>query len=166
MFTTDGGVRRLRISPEFREGSDRRVHVVAGGISRRSFLGGSLLIGVAIPLGGCVSTLRYKGRQSLHRARLWPRFLLTRPSDELFLELEARGFREQRCFGRRWLRKVPGHRDPQLIFRIPPQHFAETAIPVCIIPEVLLESALERIELTSSVPGNLVFRIPLVIHTL
>ena len=93
-----------------------------------------------------------------HCKGAWPTYVLSRESDELFIELEAQGFRETRWFSRRRLLKVECWRDPRLVFRFPPQHFAETAVPFNSLPPS--ESILRTIRLTPSRPGQVVFRVP------
>jgi hypothetical protein len=85
-------------------------------------------------------------------------YLLRREEDELYLQLKAIGFREVRWLKHRWLQRITGFADPLLIFTLPPQHFAETAIGVRLIPAVVTEKQLGTITLLPSENSQIVFR--------
>jgi hypothetical protein len=87
-------------------------------------------------------------------------YILRRESDELYLELQAFGYREIRFLGHRLLERLKGTPNPLLVFTLPPQHFAETAIDVRLIPSVVSEQTLDTITLLPSEPSILVFRVP------
>ncbi len=76
------------------------------------------------------------------------------------LDLTAVGYRERRLLGCRSLEPIKGFPDPLLVFRTPPQHFAETAIGVAGIPATIKEEKLAGIILVPSAPSTLVFRAP------
>jgi hypothetical protein len=134
----------------------RSSHRVRRQTSRRDLLrSGARLAGTA-PLAS------YFGAQLLPRANTsWPKYLLRRESDELYLELTAFGYRERRFLGRRCLQRIPGASDSLLVFTIAPQHYAETAIAVSGIPAMFDESVLSSISLLpSATQRTLVFRFP------
>jgi len=100
----------------------------------------------------------------------WPRYRLRRASDDLYVEVTAIGYQERRFLSDRWLQKV--HGDARLVFRFPPQHYAERAIAnvgqdLSVIPE----RQLEAIDIVPSVPAEVVMsdgreRIPATIDAL
>ncbi|MDN3220037.1 hypothetical protein [Pseudomonas nunensis] len=90
----------------------------------------------------------------------WPEYILRRERDELFLKLKAIGFRETIVSGSRWLYPIVEIKNRYLIFEFPPQHFAETALPIDReIPEVFEDNRLAQIRLTASAPSQVVFRV-------
>ena len=119
------------------------------GVTRRQFVG-------LVVVGGGLSLVSSSGEDI--RSTPWPRFMLARSDDELFIELTARGYKESRFLGYRWLEPVSGFADPRLIFRFPPQHLAESAIQN--IPASLTESQLAQLSVLPSNPSQLVFRAP------
>lgn len=88
----------------------------------------------------------------------WPRYILSRTSDNLFIELLALGYKEKRFLGARWLSPAGGAVEPLLVFTFPPQHFAETAIPTAGIPPIFDDRMLSLVELLESKPSQLVFK--------
>lgn len=89
---------------------------------------------------------------------LWPKFLVRREIDEVYLKMRAIGFHAKA--GSRKLKPVRGAPDYLLEFTLPPQHFAERTIIAEMIPEVFKAVDLDQISLTPSAPSTLVFRVP------
>jgi hypothetical protein len=85
-------------------------------------------------------------------------YWIRREADELFLRLDAIGFREVRWLKHRWLQRVSGFENPLLVFTFPPQHFAETTIAADLIPPVVPDAKLKTIELLPSADSKVVFR--------
>ena len=96
-----------------------------------------------------------------------PRYILSREADELYLHLEAVGYKEIGWFGTKYLKKLEDAIVPRLIFTLPPQHYAETALTNCDdvtracgpIPDTLSEDQLNTIKLTPSGDSQLVFSV-------
>ena len=127
------------------------------GPSRRDFLGYVVALSVGTSAGLRSSVVL---GQQLPVSPPWPRYILRRPRDELFLKLTAIGYREAHASGSRWLAPLDNVRDRFLIFEFPPQHFAEIAIATDkVIPLVFDESKLAAIRLTPSDPSEVVFRV-------
>src|SRR5690348_10054424 len=91
-------------------------------LNRREFLQTTALvsggISLSIGLGGCDDA-------SQGQKLPWPRYLVRRGPDELFVEVVAVGFHEAHFFGRRFLKALDGYDSPHLIYKLPPQHYAE-----------------------------------------
>ena len=126
--------------------------------SRRRFLKSGLMLAGSLPfstgLTGCWDDRDHRDHPPN------PRYILRREVDELFLELEAFGYRETAFLGSRYLERVKEYRlPPQLVFTFPPQHFAETAIGVKSLPATLPEKVLSTISLFPSRPSKLIFRV-------
>jgi hypothetical protein len=127
------------------------------GPSRRTFLGyvAALSFGTSAGLRPGVAL-----GQQLPLNPTWPKYILRRPRDELFLKLTAIGYREAHASGSRWLAPLANVKDRYFVFEFPPQHFAEIAIATDkVIPLVFDESKLAGIRLTPSDPSEVVFRI-------
>lgn len=133
----------------------QRISLRSAIISRRTLIKSALALAGSAYLSGCSKTAFPLQKQSA-----WPHYLLRRPADELFFDLTAVGYREVRFLRHRHLELVKGFRDPKLIFRLPPQHFAETAIGVTTIPATLPNSVLALISLVPSRLSSIVFRVP------
>lgn len=128
-------------------------------ISRRELLKSGAVLAGTLPLSALL--VERLESNALPDGRVgWPNYILRREVDELFLELTAIGYREHRFLGVRHLEQVRGFEDPCLVFRLPPQHFAETAIGVQRVPATLSEKVLSTISLFPSRPSRLVFRVP------
>jgi hypothetical protein len=126
-------------------------------LTRRDVLKAGAVITVTAPMAGCLSGFKSL-TVSPDPARPHLQYIVRRDSDELFLLLTAVGYREVRSLGFRWLERAKGFVDPRLIFTFPPQHFAETAIGVRLIPGVIKNADLETISLLPSEPSVVVFR--------
>jgi hypothetical protein len=125
-------------------------------LARRLLLKYGISLFAAAPLGLVAQKLSAteSGPESA-----WPQYLLRRSRDELYIRLTAVGFRENRFLGCRSLVPTGGKSDQYLVFTLPPQHFAETAIGVTEIPTVFTEDQLRTIQLTPSAPSDIVFRV-------
>jgi len=83
---------------------------------------------------------------------------LIRPADRLFVQVEAIGFCEQQQGRRRFL-KV-GDSGGTLVFTFPPQHFAESAIPIeQAIPTQIALDEIRKIDLVAGRSSRLVFKV-------
>ena len=140
------------------------------GVSRRTFLGYAAALSFSTNAGLRSGVAL---AQQLQLDRTWPKYILRRPRDELFLKLTAIGYREARAAGSRWLAPLDNVKDRYFVFEFAPQHFAEIAIATDkVIPLVFDESKLAGIRLTPSAPSEVVFkiksrrRIPLNLDTL
>jgi hypothetical protein len=125
-------------------------------ISRRTFLKSGITFAGTLPL--TVSLVGCWEKNNLIPP--FPRYILSREVDELFFELAAIGYEEREHWGSRYLEPVKGFLYPHLIFRFPPQHFAETALGVKNLPATVLEQDLAKIGLFPSGTSKLVFRDP------
>ena len=134
------------------EDDSRTADTRRGLISRRAFLkNGVLTVGATTLLGG----QEIVTADDLHSP--WPRYVLRREVDELFLELTAVGYRETQ-FPHRSLRPVKGFKDPYLVFTLPAQHFAETTLNVSKLPTSVSDESLSAIALVPSMKARLVFK--------
>src|ERR1700732_2310251 len=100
--------------PQNSGGSHRR-------FSRRMFLKSGLTFAGTLPL--TASLVGCWENSSL--IPVFPRYILRREVDEVFLELTAIGYQETKHWGSRYLEPDKQFSFPHLIFRFPPQHFAE-----------------------------------------
>lgn len=124
-------------------------------ISRREILKSGIVVAGSIILSSCdkPKSSETVGPQS-------PSYILSRDVDELFFEVRAVGYQEVGSFRRRRLERIKGFANPLLVFKLPPQHFAETVIGVSRLPLTLPENVLSAITLYPSRPSTLVFRVP------
>ena len=127
-------------------------------IDRRQFLRSILLAAGVVLLPGCGSLIRRPKDVTCGQEK-WPTYYLSREIDEIFIKLTARGFSEKCGFGYRYLERLECEVEPLLVFTFPPQHYAETAIAVGKIPEVMSEEKLEKVILLPSSPAQIVFRV-------
>lgn len=128
-------------------------------ITRRDLLKRSLIFGGSAPL---IRSIQTGSEIAAGAAPLaWPTYVLSRESDELYLELVAVGYRELRFLLKpNCLAPVPSVVDPLLVFRLPPQHYAETAIQTTRLPSSIEERVLNKIKVIPSALTALVFRVP------
>lgn len=133
--------------------SKNKKHVPTGSwIDRRAFLKASLAL-ISLPsMFGCVTSWHPAPAPGESR---WPRYRLRRASDDLYVELTAIGYEERSFLTNRWLYKARG--DARLVFRFPPQHYAERAIAnvgqnLSVIPEPQLSA----IDIVASEPAEIV----------
>jgi hypothetical protein len=130
---------------------------LARSISRRAFLKSGITLAGSFPV-----VTSFVGCWEPHNSTpTAPRYILTREVDEIFLELAAIGYEEREHWGVRYLEPVKEFSSPHLIFKFPPQHFAETAIAIKDLPTSVPEAELSKIALFPSRPSKLVFRDPL-----
>ena len=118
-------------------------------VSRRDFVKGALAgsVGVATHATGIIAATPPR----------WPEYVIRRELNELFIRVTAVGYAETPTG---YLKPHQSTRDRFLVFTLPPQHFAETALTPTEIPVVLDESALAAIQLSASAASKLVFRTP------
>jgi hypothetical protein len=126
-------------------------------ISRRQILKSGIVVAGSIYLSGCDKT-NSSSPETVGATS--PSYILSREADELFLEVKAIGYREVTSLRRRRLERIKGFANPLLVFKFPPQHFAETAIKMTPLPLTLAENMLSAIALYPSRPSTLVFRVP------
>lgn len=121
-------------------------------IPRRTVLKASLAALTAPTLVGC-STLQVDSQAT--GSRNWPRYRIRRAADDLYMEVTAFGYEERRFLADRWLYKTL--HDARLIFRLPPQHYAERAIANAGQDvSVIGEAQLSAIDLVASAPAEIV----------
>lgn len=125
-------------------------------IGRRFFLKASVTLITLPTMAGCATSWPPAPAPGESR---WPRYRLRRASDDLYVELTAIGYEERRFLANRWLHKVRG--DARLVFRFPPQHYAERAIAnvgqnLSVIPEPQLSA----IDIVASEPAEIVLMDP------
>lgn len=121
-------------------------------IGRRTLLKASLALIAPPAMVGCATSWQPSPAPG---GSHWPRYRLRRASDDLYIELTAIGYEELRFLGDRCLHKIRG--DARLVFRFPPQHYAERAIAnegqdLSVIPEPLLAA----IDIVPSEPAEIV----------
>jgi hypothetical protein len=126
-------------------------------ITRRELLKLGLVVGGSTPFVECAARLSTAGRAA---PVPWPVYVLSRERDELYLELVAVGYQERSFLGSKSLEPVPHTADSRLVFRLPPQHYAETAIQTTRLPSSLEESLLRRVKVIPSARTTIVFRVP------
>jgi len=135
-----------------KSGEDSRT---PAGLSRRSFFS------FALALSGAVPFLRVGNARALDLPPPpggWPEYYIRRSRDELLLRVTAVGYTESRA--QRILAPRSAASSRFLVFTLPPQHFAETALTPTEIPVSFDETALQNIKLLPSAPSRLVFRVP------
>jgi hypothetical protein len=120
--------------------------------SRRHFLKFTTLLAGAGSLGACTPLRPAPGG----KPNEWPRYVLRRNIDDLYLELQAVGYTETRMLGKRWLAPVAD--DALLVFSFPPQHFAETALTIAPLPATVSDADLGKLALVASQPSQIVLR--------
>ena len=129
-------------------------------ISRRAFLGSGLTAASHAAFPAFFARLLGPIDQVGSPESTWPQFRLSREEDELFLTVTAIGYRESASGGKRLLEPIKSEDECRLVFTLPPQHYAETAIGVKTIPAKIEEAILSSIALLPSRPSVLVFKVP------
>ena len=121
-------------------------------IGRRGFLRASIALITLPTMVGCATS---PPPAPAPGERPWPRYRLRRDCDDLYVELTAIGYEERRFLSHRWLHK--SRSDARLVFRFPPQHYAERAVAnvgqnLSVVPEPQLSA----IDIVASEPAEIV----------
>jgi len=135
-------------------------------LGRRRFLQAGVIV-AASSFYGCASNLlpRPPGQQDAPSS--WPKFLIARPQDRLYLNVEAPGFQLRRGWRGPYLYCSNTLAERFLIFTFPPQHFAETTVPIQNLADPrILERSLDAIGLSPAADSRLVFRVPAEIESI
>jgi hypothetical protein len=130
-------------------------------LSRRTFLGSGFSAIAQAAYPAFLRRVLGADAQIRSQADIWPRFLINREEDELYLTVTAVGYKQRApLLGERYLEPVSNNAECRLIFTLPPQHYAEAAIGVRTIPDTIDEAVLSSIVLSPSRPSVLVFAVP------